>query len=119
MTVAYATSDEYVEETGRSAPADIDRLLERASELLDSIVTATFDLDEVTELPTDGDTAAALRRATCFQVEFWERVGEENDIDGLAGSQVAIGHYQGRRSPIVAPRAKRILRGAGLIGGQR
>lgn len=115
MTVAYATSAEYESDTGNSAPAGIDRLLERASERIDDVVIAPFVVDADTELPTDTDIATALRKATCFQVEFWQETGEANDIDGLAGSAVSVGSYQGRRAPRDAPRALALLRSAGLM----
>ena len=38
------------------------------------------------------------------------------DIDGLAGTQVSVAGFAGRRAPRIAPRAKDVLRTAGLIG---
>lgn len=116
MTVAYATSAEYLTFTGLSAaPDDYARLSQRASELVDNTVTAAFTVDDTTDLPTDADVAAALRDACAAQVEFWAEVGEENDVDGLAGSQVSVSGYSGRRPPKLSPRAFRILQNAGLV----
>jgi hypothetical protein len=115
MAEPYATTSELADWLGTSAPADAERLLERASELLDSIVVASFAVDPETKLPTDADTAAALRDACCAVVEFWREVGEENDVDGLAGTPVSTGGYSGRRAPANSPRAIRILRQAGLL----
>lgn len=112
---AYATPAQLAEWSGRAAPADAERLLVRASELLDGIVTAPFDLDAATELPSDPKKAAALRDAACAQVRFWHEVGEEHDIDGLAGSNVSLGGYSGARPPIVAPQARRLLKAARLL----
>lgn len=117
---AYATLAELGTFTG-SAPSDeasqtiAERMLERASELLDDVVVAAFAVDSVTELPTDAGIAAAMSDACCAQVEFWLEVGEESDVDGLAASDVSIGGYSGKRAPVVAPRALRILRSAGLM----
>lgn len=115
MAAAYATTAELADWLGSSAPADAERLLLRASETLDSLVTAAFAVDPVTTLPTDADTAAALRDACCAVVEFWAEVGEPNDIDGLAGTPVSTGGYSGRRAPANSVRAIRILRQAGLL----
>lgn len=117
MADAYATTADLTTWLGPSRPAltDAERLLLRASERIDSIIVASFAIDAVTKLPTDLDTAAALRDACCATVEFWMETGEENDIDGLAGTQVSAGGFSGRRAPRNSPRAIDILRGAGLL----
>jgi hypothetical protein len=91
------------------------RQLTRASELLDDKVTAPFAVDTGTDLPADADVAAALADAACAQVEYWAETGECGDIDGLAGSEVRVGSFAGRRGPELAPRAHRILHGARLL----
>lgn len=114
---AYATSTDYIAYAGDAAPSDVARLLDRASDLIDSIVTVAFTVDAVTNLPTSTTLAAALKQAACAQVEFWvKEVGEGNDVDGLAGTQVTISGYMGKRAPRVAPRALDCLRKYGLIG---
>ncbi|MCL4473559.1 MAG: hypothetical protein M1455_06420 [Actinobacteria bacterium] len=120
---AYATSAEYTTFSGQVAPADVDRLLDRATELIDNTVTSIFDIDATDGLPTgtlvvqgiNVTVASVMRDACCAQVEFWAEVGEENDIDGLAGSQVSVLGYSGRRPPKLSPRAWRILQNAGLV----
>lgn len=111
---AYATSAEYETFSGQAAPADFERMSMRASELIDSVVTDQFDVDDTDLLPTDTDVAAAMRDACCAIVEFWQEVGEANDVDGLAGTQVNAGSFSGDRAPTLAPRAVRILKNAGL-----
>jgi len=52
------------------------------------------------------------------QVRFWTETGEEHDIDGLAGTDVSIGGVSGvsgKRPPVVAPQALRILKEALLL----
>lgn len=116
MTVAYADADALTAYLGTSAPADADRLLERASELLDDKVRAAFDVDDDTDLPTDADVATALEQAACAQVEFWLEVGEEHDTAGEAHVGIAVGNLRvDSLPPEVAPRARRILRHAGLL----
>lgn len=116
MTQAYATSAEYA--TYRNAAeVDVDRLLERASELVDDTVRVRFAVSSSTDLPTDTTIAATLRDAVCAQVEYWElEVGEEHDIAGMGDRQVAIGHLRMEHlPPEVAPRALRHLSIGGLL----
>lgn len=106
-------------------PVDYDRLLTRASELIDDYLrTAVYDVDD-DGLPTDTDVAEVLRDATCAQVEFWLASDEEDDILGpvqgisLGGMQVEYGAGPNRTLPYyLAPRAARILRNAGLYSGE-
>lgn len=111
---AYATSEQLATWLGGAAPADADRLLLRASELIDAQVVAAFDTDD-NGIPTDAEIAAVLSDAACAQVEMWLEVGEANDVDGLAGSAVNVGGYSGRRAPRVSPRALDLLREGGLL----
>ena len=117
MADPYATTDELETYLGssRSAPTDAERLLTRASETIDSLVTRPFAVDATTKLPTDEGVAATMRDACCAVVEFWMEVGEENDIDGLAGTPISTGGYSGLRAPANSVRAIRILRKAGLL----
>lgn len=115
MPAPYATATELASWTGEAAPANADWLLARASELIDSILTAPFEVDEATELPTDTDKAEALRDATCAQVHFWGQTGAEHDIDGLAGSDFSVGALSGKRPPERSPQAMRILKTASLL----
>lgn len=118
MATAYATPADLEAFVSASIWAKIsepERLLTRASELLDGTVRTPFALDDMTGLPSDSDTAAAMRDAACAQVEQWVEVSEENDIDGLAATTVSVTGYSGFRAPKLAPRAFRILHVAGLL----
>jgi hypothetical protein len=118
---AYATDQELATYLGTDAPADADRLLERASEVIDDHTrTAIYDVD-ADDMPTDDDVKAAFCKATCAQVEFWLTSDEEDDILGpvqgltLGGMQVQFGAGENRMTPTyLAPRAARFLRDAGL-----
>lgn len=115
MTVAYADTTALEEYTGTDAPTGADRLLARATELVDDRVRRSFTLGD-DDLPTDSDIAAALEQATCAQVEYWTEVGEEHDVEGLSGVGIAVGALRlDRLPPELAPRARRILRNAGLL----
>lgn len=116
---AYATAAELAAYLGAPAPTDAARLLDRASELMDDTVRAPFTTSGDGDLPTDASIAAAMKNATCAQVEFWQEVGEANDVDGLAGTTIMLTGttgFQGKRAPVVAPRALRYLKAAGLMG---
>lgn len=94
---------------------EVDRIIARASEAVDRITArASFDTDD-TGAPTDDNVAAGLRMATCALVEQWMEVGEENDVDGLAGTQLSVTGYSGMRAPIAGPRVLRPLTRCGLL----
>ncbi|GAW50610.1 MULTISPECIES: hypothetical protein [unclassified Nocardioides] len=111
-------------ESPSTIPEDAARLLVRASELVaDHIVTAVYDVDSDGNA-TDGTVIAALRDATCAQVEFWLTGDEEDDILGplqsvsTQGVQLQMGAGENRPTPMyLAPRAARALRRAGLLSG--
>lgn len=98
--------------------ADTDRVLKRASEVVADAVTSGYTVDDAGN-PRVATVRDALRDATCAQVEQWLEVGEENDIAGLApDASTHVGGLSLSRLPtILAPRAHRILRAEGLIGG--
>lgn len=110
MAAAYATVAEYEAWANEAAPTNAVWLLDRATEIVDSVVTASFAVDSDTELPSDVDVAATLRDATCAQVRMWVEVGVENDVDGLAGTDVSVGGLQTKRAPVHSPQMLRILR---------
>lgn len=122
--MAYATSPELVTYTGATAPADATRLLARASDLIDDhIVTAVYNVNAA-GAATDATVIAALRDATCAQVEFWLAGDEEDDVLGplqgmsAGGQQQQFGAGTNRATPMyLAPRAARYLRRSGLMGG--
>lgn len=64
---------------GEAPPASGARLLQRATELIDSHVFGHYDIDSVTELPTETKVIQALRDATCAQVEWWLATGDEKE----------------------------------------
>lgn len=122
----YATAAQLTTFTGAAAPANADRLLLRASEVIDQALrTSVYDADATTRLPTDSATLQAFADATCAQVEFWLASDEEDDILGpvqgvvLGGLQIQHGAGSSRVSPTyLAPRAHRILVNVGLRDGQ-
>ena len=124
----YATTSDLSEFVGVAEgelPPDTDRLLKRASTLIDTIPTLiAFDIDDTTGIPTDGDVADAMKEAVCAQVEFWfeigggaqdpNTVGEAHDILRLVGDQ-KIGDAGIPGLKVIAPRAADILRSVGML----
>ena len=116
---AYATVAELAGFMLGEVPEDAERQLDRASELIDDFtVTARYAVD-VNGLPTEADDIAAFRDAACAQVEFWTAGDEEDDVLGplkelKIGTVDAVPAYV----MVLAPRAGRILRDAGLYNGQ-
>jgi hypothetical protein len=98
---------------------DADRLLARASELVAEAATAGYSTD-LDGAPVDDWDKDALRDATCAQVEQWLEVGEENDVAGYSrATSFGTGGLSLSSLPsILAPRARRILRSAGLTGAR-
>jgi hypothetical protein len=96
---------------------EADRLLQRASELVAEAVTSGYAVT-TTGAPSDATVAGALRDATCAAVEQWLEVGEENDIAGYprTASMSSAGMTITDLPQLLAPRARRILRSAGLTG---
>jgi hypothetical protein len=117
VTTAYATTDELAAFLAEGVVVtDAARQLERASEVLDSFVTAAFTVDTDTGLPTDETIAGILRDACCLQIEYWLEVGEDHDTAGLAGASVSIGQLNiDRLPPVLGPRARRLLNINGLF----
>lgn len=120
MTVAYASAAQLQAFVSADVWAsidatDVDRLLARATEVIDDHCFGAFLVDSTTNLPVDSDVGNALRDATCAVVEAWVEVGEENDIDGLAGTEVSVAGFSGRRAPPLPPRARRFLAQQGLL----
>lgn len=90
MGRVYATAADYQTYSGQTPPADIDRQLARASELLDSevLLPAWYDID-ANSMPTNAEVIEAFAKATCAQVEFWGEVGEEVDLSGpIQGARI-------------------------------
>ena len=120
--MAWATVDELAAWMPAELPADAERMLTRASELITYVTRfAVYDVDTDDE-PTDTTVLAALRDATCAQVEYWAEVGEDEDVGGsvqgisLGPLQVQYGAGDNRVTPtFLAPRAQRILSNAGLL----
>jgi hypothetical protein len=120
MGRVYATSADYATYSGTTPPDDIDRLLARASELLDAevLTAAWYDTDDM-GLPTNTAVAAAFAQAACAQVEFWAAVGEQVDtsgpIQGVTLGSLSIQYGAGDNRVAAATIGPRVYRALAVL----
>lgn len=120
--MAYATPAELSAYTGQAlgVPTEDQRLLDRASEKVDAVLVGAYYATNAQGMPTDVNHIAALKNATCAQVEYWRDTGDELDTMGDF-RQVTIGSLNmtradsGRSRRRLAPRAIDHLRLGGLL----
>jgi hypothetical protein len=116
--MAYATTTQLQAYLGTaSLPADAQRLLNRASDLVDFVTLGRIET-------TDTEQVLAAQNATCAQVEYWIEMGEDKDINGESYDSISIGTFQMVNSGSssyslgnkhgLAPRAGRFLFLAGM-----
>lgn len=110
---AHATSSQLADWIGVAVPPDAQRLLDRASRLVDGKVTTGYKVDDA-GVPTDVRVRDGLRDATCAQVEFWLGVGEEHDVEGVRG-EISTPGASFTLPPELGRRARRELVLAGLM----
>lgn len=114
--MAYATTTELQAYLGGTLPPSPQRLLDRASELIDYATFGQIDI-------SIDEQKDAAKLSTCQQVEYWIQVGENIDIDGIKLDSISIGTYQavynndaGSKSfSTLAPRARRTLFLSGML----
>ena len=111
--MAYATTTELAEYLGvqeSDLPDDAERLLERASEMIDY-----YTLNRIDET----EDAEVAKKATMAQVEQWLEMGDEGiiKIQGLTIGpfQAQFGAGDNRTIPELASRARRFLFLEGLL----
>jgi len=93
----YATSAELTT-WGVTPPTNVTALLRSASVLVHrATMTAVYDVDVVTSLPTDADKVAALSDATCSQVGTWIALAID-PAKGAAGVKVVTSKSIGSAS---------------------
>jgi hypothetical protein len=109
--MSYATVSELSNFTGIpeiDLPADTNRMLQRASELVDFATMNRINA-------TDTVHMEAAKKATCAQVEYWIEVDESMDKIG-APEAFNIGSFSmNGKLPELSQRARRILFLAGLL----
>lgn len=123
---SYATLADLAMFTGSEPGPDAGRLLVKASRKVDlMLIGSVYDTDD-DEMPTQPKVIAALRDATCAQVQYWDETGDTTGSNAAAGwRDVSIGKVRLSRTvggsgntavaQEFAPTAIDILRVAGLL----
>lgn len=117
--MVYATAEEVSADRGilvSDLPANIDTMLEDASDFMDYLVgNNAFDL-------TVAEDVALAKHCVACQIEFWIQVGESVDVTGplqgyqIGSVQIQYGAGDNRvAATTVAPRAYRALLRAGKL----
>jgi hypothetical protein len=116
--MAYATAADLLAYAGSElelpSSEEQDRLLARASELVDAITLDRVDAE-------DDEHVEGARDAVCAQVEWWLSAGEDTElgmnVQGYSVGSLSLTYGQGNRAQDVklAPRARRHLFLAGLL----
>jgi len=82
MASPYATVDDLHAYLGVDPPADSQRLLARAQDLVDASLNSSQFTTDSNGNPTDSATLAAFKTACCAQVEYWIASGDELNLQG-------------------------------------
>lgn len=117
---AYATTGDLQAWLARDPGADAPRLLQQATREVDHfLIGCTYNVD-VNGNPTDAATIQAFNDACCAQVEWWLQNGDEfGDLSRIGSYSIeGIAVTFKEPPPGIAPRAKQILRVAGIYPSQ-
>lgn len=102
-------------------PADAARLLGHAMRLVDSAITTAMFTTDANGNATDLGVLAALRDATCAQVEDWMINGDETNSQDFVGQTtvegMTVSRAGGRSKLRLCDRAQDILKAAKLVPG--
>lgn len=107
MTEAYAQPSEVAEYLGieeSALPADITRLLSRATDLIRPRIQNNYD-------STNELHVAAVKKAACAQIEYWQENREGPEFEGSVRSRLAAREMTVyiNPTPRLAPRAEDAL----------
>src|SRR5207247_254693 len=95
-TNPYATLADLGAYLGKEPPADSQRMLARAQDLIDISVKSAIYAVDANGNPTAATVIAAFSKACCAQVEYWINNGDEFDevnkysywsIDGMSATR--------------------------------
>lgn len=119
--MSYATLAELETYTGAPANPDDERLLERASEVMDDLLVASVYAVDTNGNPVLATHIDALRDAVCAQVEWWRETGDElgttSRYSNLHLGPASI-QLRGSRNTRISPRAITALHRAALLPGK-
>lgn len=117
----YATKENMINYLGQedetNLPADIDRLLKRASEIVYYITYGNIRTGDINHIN-------AMQLATCAQVEYWMLVSEQTAISGQQANSFSLGDLSmnfgndaqsNTNNKQLAQRARQFLNAEGLM----
>lgn len=118
---AYATESEYEDYAGTDAPSDVERLLEKASDDVDTVLGTYRVLEDgdfagrkIDPETLDYPASRALKRATCAQAQYRLEMGEAFFIQpSIASSGPEFSLEQ--PASHIGPLTWRELAGSGLL----
>jgi hypothetical protein len=118
---AYATLDDLGAYLGAAPPADSQRMLARAQELIDDALISSPYLADANGNPTDAGVLAALNKATCAQVEYWitngDELGQLEQYHSYSIEGITVARGAASSSQDICDRAKAALRAGKLLPG--
>ena len=102
------------------AAPEATRLLGHATRLIDKEMIGSSYNTDVNGMPTDAPVIQAFNDAACAQVEYWLENGDEfGDGEHVQGYTIEGATVQfSKPPPRLAPRARDVLRIAGLLPSQ-
>lgn len=124
-TGMYANTGDYATYTGEAPKAGLPKLLRRATlDVRRQTMTAVYDVDAVTKLPTDAGLLQALKDAVCEQASYCIDTGRAKGVVTPTSSftlgklSASKGGSSGSTAsgPNFSPHAFQILNDAGLTG---
>lgn len=113
----YANREDIVNYLGlkddTTLPEDIERQIKRASELIYCMTYGNIKTFNERHLE-------AARIATCAQVEYWLKIGEDTDITGqtltnFSLDDLSMNFGNSSNKSVLAPRARQYLNAEGLL----
>lgn len=109
---AYATKDDVSLFTGievNDLPNNIESLIQKASDLITNSIVVKIKEEHYT----------ALRQATCAQVEYWLKVGEQSEneqqIQSYSAGSISVTFDPSQRQGKICTRARGYLNKVGLL----
>lgn len=121
----YATTTDLANALHAAPPADAEKKLRDATQLVDDLLLCAVYPVDVDGMPTDPDHEAALRDAVCEVVKWWEATGDDGSgasavFQSASIAGVSLGRASSKGGPKTArvgPAVRPVLEQAGLWQG--
>lgn len=118
----YATVTDLGAYLGAEPPADTQRLLARAQELVDATLTSSPYTADANGNPTDATVLAGLNLAVCAQVEYWlangDELGQLQEFSSFNIEGISVSRGNAMGTGRLCDRSRDALRAAMLLPGR-